>query len=72
MAGNLYRRRDWNSALREGTVGRIERVTGSAFCEVGRCDGVAVWRIGCGTRSVKFCAKHTLATMRNRKIWSKP
>jgi hypothetical protein len=72
MTGYLYRGRDWNSTSREESLRRIERATSSTFCEAGRCDRVADWRIGYGTQSVELCARHALATMRNRKIWQAP
>jgi hypothetical protein len=72
LAGYLYRGKGSTPDSDRPAFGRIERVSNSAFCEVGQCERLAVWRIGYGAQSVEFCSKHTLATMRNRRIWERP
>ncbi len=49
--------------------GRIERVNETTFCEIDRCAELASWRIGYDVHSVRFCTKHTMSTMRNRRLW---
>jgi hypothetical protein len=71
LAGYVYRGKRWNPASDELDFGRIERVSSSAFCEVGECERLAAWRIVYGSQSVELCSKHTLATMRNRRIWER-
>ena len=50
--------------------GRIEKVSTVGFCESMGCARLADWRIGYGVQSVDLCSRHTLATMKSRRIWS--
>jgi hypothetical protein len=49
--------------------GRLERMTSISFCDMSKCMELASWRLGYGSQTVAFCSRHTLATMRNRRIW---
>ena len=51
-------------------LGRVERVPSVGFCESTGCARLADWRVGYGMQTVDLCARHTMATMRNRKVWA--
>lgn len=50
-------------------IGLLERVPAVRFCEVRRCTNIASWRIGYESQTVDLCSKHTLLTMKNRRLW---
>ncbi len=49
--------------------GRLEWVGSSVFCDMGNCVRLASWRVGAGNVSFKFCSKHALRAMRDRRLW---
>ncbi len=67
--GYLFRRGGSRPKRETGWFGRLERVDTPLYCDMGRCPDLAAWRIGYGAQSVDFCPKHTLSTMRNKRIW---
>jgi hypothetical protein len=69
MAGYSYARRNGPSDPRPSNFGHIGRVPSVSFCEVTHCIRLASWRIGYDTQCVDLCPRHTLATMRNRRLW---
>jgi len=69
LGGYLYRGKGWGSARAQNGFGSIEHVATTAFCDVGTCTRLAVWRIEYGTQTFEFCPRHTLTTMRNRRDW---
>ena len=71
MTGSLYGRKDWDSSVRPLGSGTIERVDQPSFCEIRSCSEFSSWRIRFGAQSAEFCAKHTLSSMRNRRLWSR-
>jgi hypothetical protein len=50
--------------------GKIERILTVEFCESRDCGRLADWRIGYGVQNVDLCSRHTLATMRSRRVWA--
>ena len=69
MAGFSYARRNSPSGYGPWSFGHIGRVPSVAFCEVTHCIRIATWRVGYDTQSVDLCPRHTLATMKNRRLW---
>jgi len=69
MTGSLYRGKDWNPSGGPVDLGTVERVDQPSFCEMKSCSEFASWRVRYGTQSAEFCARHTLSSMRNRRLW---
>jgi hypothetical protein len=69
MPNHLNRGKSWPSSSDRNSFGTLESVTSVSFCEMTRCIKLASWRIGSGAQSVAFCPKHTLATMRDSRLW---
>ena len=69
MTGYLYRGKDWSPGPKRRSRAAIERVSEPSFCEMGSCSEFASWRISYGTQAAELCSSHTLATMRNHRLW---
>jgi hypothetical protein len=64
MAGN--EKQGWVSKLKNHN---LERLTKVAFCDKASCFGLASWKIAYGGKHALLCSPHTVALMRERKIW---
>lgn len=71
MAEYFYRKGQGFSRREPALSGRIEWVGTTRFCDMADCEKLAAWRIGYGSQVVSFCEKHTLATMRSRRVWAR-
>jgi len=50
-------------------AGTLQHVAVASFCDIAACHRPASWRIESTGRSVVFCTKHTVLTMRMRHPW---
>ncbi len=70
LRGYLYSGKDWERSRSDGVFGNMEWVNSPSFCEIKRCTRLATWRIGYGRLVVELCPRHTVLTMRNKRVWS--
>jgi len=71
MTGSVYRGKDMNPGDQPMGLGTVERVDQPSFCEMKSCPEFASWRVRYGAQSVEFCSRHTLSSMRSRRLWSR-
>jgi hypothetical protein len=62
-----------NDRLGRGLLGEgsMEHIDTVRFCEVDRCIGIASWRLSIWPQTVSLCPRHTLQTMKNRRLWGR-